>query len=431
MLVDEFDRHQLASQNFPPSVSQATIRSAIESFRRSLQSRSNRQICSACGVFTDSTDAKTLADTDDRLANLKDAGLDTCGYREGCWMFYKPCHADISRCKIPKFSALNSVNMMNCDSYPEALKDLTFVEECVIARRHPIGSILKLRPGKRRSPSGHYAKLRRHMIVIPQDPGPLLRILPSPDLKFQDLIKVFWVGKCQPTPDDLKPWLEIRKSRVLSALQWLVAHHCHYSDLSINHSLLSSWPEQFIPSQISANITRLDASDHKEREGYVASLKSDNFENDLHAASNEILPDDGVFNSGSLCTDLNGDRVNCDQQLLQRLASTVESATVSGDGHEIENATESIECDIVDDDDDPLDNSNDDSRASRGNPSYIRYGFRKESSALSNVWTDPLYFTAAFPTLFPNGSGGHLDDRPIKVSLEAFAKWALNHHSRR
>jgi hypothetical protein len=68
----------------------------------------------------------------------------------------------------------------------ECFEDLTFVEECVIARRHPTGRILKLRPGNRRSPSNHYA-LRGHMIVLPQDPGPLLHLLPSPQLKFQDL----------------------------------------------------------------------------------------------------------------------------------------------------------------------------------------------------------------------------------------------------
>ena len=201
------------------------------------------------------------------------------------------------------------------------------------------------------------------MVVMPQNPGPLLQILPSRDLRFQDLIKVFWVGKCQPTPDDLKPFLEIRKSRVLSALEWLVAHNCHYNDLTINYSLLSSWPEEFIPSQISANITQVDASDHSEREGYVASLESDNFENDLQAASNDILPDDTVFASGSLYTDLNGDRVNCDQQLLQRLASSIEGTAPTTDANEAEGVMDFGECDIVGDEDDPLNNSNEHSAA--------------------------------------------------------------------
>jgi len=36
------------------------------------------------------------------------------------------------------------------------------------------------------------------MIVIPQDPGPLLQILPSPELWLDNLIKVFWLGKRAP-----------------------------------------------------------------------------------------------------------------------------------------------------------------------------------------------------------------------------------------
>jgi hypothetical protein len=50
-----------------------------------------------------------------------------------------------------------------------------------------------------------------------------------------------------------------------------------------------------------------------------------------------------------------------------------------------------------------------------------------------NSYTEPDYFTAAFPTLFPFGIGGHLGDingnRPETVSLQAFAKYTMLHHS--
>jgi hypothetical protein len=52
---------------------------------------------------------------------------------------------------------------------------------------------------------------------------------------------------------------------------------------------------------------------------------------------------------------------------------------------------------------------------------------------LINSFTEPDYFTAAFPTLFPFGIGGHLGDangnRPETISLKAFAKYAMLHHS--
>lgn len=53
------------------------------------------------------------------------------------------------------------------------LNDLTLPEEYLIARSHPVGVVLKLRPGGQSSPLNYHA-LRGHIIVIPQHPGPLL-----------------------------------------------------------------------------------------------------------------------------------------------------------------------------------------------------------------------------------------------------------------
>jgi hypothetical protein len=70
------------------------------------------------------------------------------------------------------------------------------------------------------------------------------------------------------------------------------------------------------------------------------------------------------------------------------------------------------------DDDDAI-NSTDD--PSSENPSnYIRYSLHKGSSTLASSWNDPLYFTTAFPTLFPTGLGGHLDNRPLDLNTKFY-----------
>jgi hypothetical protein len=200
--------------------------------------------------------------------------------------------------------------------------------------------------------------------------------------------------------------------------------------------LLSSWPEQFIPEQISANVTPLQGSDHNEREGYVANLESDNFENDLQAISEDITSENNtMFASGSLSTDLDGNKVNNDQQLLETIASFVNGDQAETEEHESE--TREDDNNIIDDDrnfalDDSMtsgDSENITNTSCRRN--YIRYSCNTKTSTLSSAWKDPLFFITAFPTLFPTGLGGHLDERPIKVSLEAYAKWALSHHSRK
>jgi hypothetical protein len=63
---------------------------------------------------------------------------------------------------------------------------------------------------------------------------------------------------------------------------------------------------------------------------------------------------------------------------------------------------------------------------------YISYKKNPEAPILDS-FTNPDYFTGAFPTLFPFGIGGHLGDisgnRPKKVSLKDFAKYTMMHHS--
>ena len=125
---------------------------------------------------------------------LQEGHLDECGHYRNSWHFCTSCYTAITYLNIPKFSAANSVNVTICQHYPSALEDLTAVEECLIAKCHPVGTIIKLRPG---GPS-NYNALRDHMIVIPQDPGPLLPILPSPELRLDNLIKVFgWESTLQ------------------------------------------------------------------------------------------------------------------------------------------------------------------------------------------------------------------------------------------
>jgi hypothetical protein len=77
-----------------------------------------------------------------------------------------------------------------CQLYPPVLEDLTTVEECLIVKCHPVSTILKLQPRGHSSPAAYNA-LQGHIIVIPQDPRPLLQILPSPELRLDNLIKVF------------------------------------------------------------------------------------------------------------------------------------------------------------------------------------------------------------------------------------------------
>lgn len=407
----EFRVH--ASEAFPSPISQSHIRLSVARFEKTLELASRDLVCAACGKLVPSTDVRRILHSDPILYPLERL-LDDCGWCEGYWNLCSLCHAALLRGSPPKFSAKNNVNVTLCQHYPDALKDLTLTEEYLIAKSHPVGVIVKLRPGGHKSPINYHA-LRGHFIIIPQDPKPLLRILPSPELQFTELIRVFWMGTSSPTDADLRPFLVVRKSKVLAALQYLVQHNPLYGDVTVARSTLHNWPDDFIPSDLQKQIICLAEADHQERVGYSVNLENGNYENDWQAAedSSDHITEGRLPVTASVTTDVNGERQNPDIRLLNTLCTLVDNPSPSvqqRSAKDTNNAT-------------PL-------YGTQRRTPVIEYGVPGQTSLL-NQWQDPHYFTSAFPTLFPMGSGGHMDDRFVPVSLVAFANWALYHHSRR
>lgn len=413
-LRQEHESRLCASNIFPPEISPSQIRLSVRRYEDGMDLFSRDATCASCGRLSPLSDARRFLDGDPLLRPLE-GFLDSCGWKEGFWYLCSACHSALLRGSAPKFSAKNLVNVTLCQHYPDALKDLTITEEYLIAKSHPVGLVIKLRPGGQTSPA-NYRALRGHFIIIPQDPKPLLQILPSPQLRFAELIKVFWLGNRPPSDNDLQPFLLVRKHKVLAALQYLVQYNPLYRDVTINYSTVGAWPDDFVPSDLQQEIVYLGESDHHERAGYSVNLEENNYENDWQAAEDDRdhSTGDSLQVTGSVATDINGERQNPDIRLLNTVY-----ALVNDRPPEVESQYAS---------------------AGRGyhphqfsssqDPPVIRYAIHSHATLL-NQWQDPHYFTSAFPTLFPAGVGGHLDHRAIPVSLAALADWALRHHSRR
>jgi hypothetical protein len=105
---------------------------------------------------------RQISDEDPVLRPLE-GFLDLYGYTHGFWNLCPGCNAALLRGSAPKFSAMNKINVTLCQNYPEALTDLTLTEKYLIAKSHPVGVVLKLRPGGRSSPA-NYRALRGHFI---------------------------------------------------------------------------------------------------------------------------------------------------------------------------------------------------------------------------------------------------------------------------
>jgi len=163
--------------------------------------------------------------------------------------------------------------------------------------------------------------------------------------------------------------------------------------------------DEFILSELWDTVICLDDADHHERGGYTVNLQSGNYENDLQAAEDGALAfgHDIPLITGSVTTDVNGERQNPDKRMLEALLDVATSR-----------ANDTVQP----------------SSSNEQNIPVISYTTHDQTKP-RNHWDDPSFFPAAFPTLFPTGFGGHLDKHNVSVSLAAFADWALSHHCRR
>jgi hypothetical protein len=165
LLENEFKLREAASQAFPPEISSSHIRTSVRKYQDELSAAPKKSVCCCCGKFVATVDIYRIDDADHSLLPLQ-GSLDNCGRHENTWNFCVWCHSALSRGNVPKLSANNLINVTMCQHYPAALEDLTTIEECLIAKSHPVGTILKLRPGGHSS-SITYNALRGHIIVIP------------------------------------------------------------------------------------------------------------------------------------------------------------------------------------------------------------------------------------------------------------------------
>ena len=197
--------------------------------------------------------------------------------------------------------------------------------------------------------------------------------------------------------------MEVRKEKVIRALLWLCEHNTLYESVTINYGLINQWSESFIPPVLQEAVLNIpEGRDCDERGTYAGDMEGFS-ENDLHNALDDMA--DGTIASGAVYSDVEGQRLNPELKMVTALMEMIRERECTTDA----DAREAVQVPVI---------------------TWVADGPR----VLMNDYEDPQYFTGAFPTLFPYGTGGHLsasDERSIAMSLEAWAKWLLNHHSRR
>lgn len=162
------------------------------------------------------------------------------------------CFNELTKDRTP---ALSIANHNYLGEVPEQLRDLTVVEEAMIARCRAKCWVVQLREEDRElSMPDTQRGMKGHVIIYPQRPSELANVLPSSLEDYTTFMCVIFIGSKPPTDEWLqqkaKP-LVVRREKVRSALVWLKDHNPHYKDIRINHEMLNGLaPTQILPVQI-------------------------------------------------------------------------------------------------------------------------------------------------------------------------------------
>ena len=151
------------------------------------------------------------------------------------------CHPSIVLAKRPAESLAN-FRWVGLGPMPNELKDLTWIEELLIARAHVVGRVFRLQARKQ----GSYFGIKGHIILLPQDTTLLLYVLPMTPASSPDVVRVVWTGKSAPDRDRLRSQFTVRRDVVYNALQWLCRYNEDYQQVTIDHKQFAKWPPVFV-----------------------------------------------------------------------------------------------------------------------------------------------------------------------------------------
>ena len=159
------------------------------------------------------------------------------------------CHSSIVLAKRP---AESLANFRWVGPMPNELKDLTWIEELLIARAHVVGRVVRLQARNQAS----YFGIKGH----PQDTTLLLDVLPMTPASLPDVVRVVWTGKSSPDRDRLRSQFTVRTDVMYNALQWLCRHNEDYQQVAIDHQQFARWPPVFVTtsSHTHAPISKLN-----------------------------------------------------------------------------------------------------------------------------------------------------------------------------
>ena len=219
------------------------------------------------------------------------------------------CHDCANSLRRGNVPALALANRTFLGHVPEQLKDLTPVEESMIALCRAKCCVVQLKEeNEGQSIPFNQRGMKGHIIIYPQRPERIATVLPPTIDDIVTPICVIFVGSSPPTAEWLKEKakpLSVRREKVRNALIWLKRHNQLYKDILIDNERLDRIPtdtilpfhvQHVLPNDAQDILTsRYDASVSLENDASTEDQSPDiPFQNvvitdvDGHAPSNEL-----------------------------------------------------------------------------------------------------------------------------------------------
>jgi len=172
------------------------------------------------------------------------------------------CDSSLRKGKLPRLAVAN-LNVLG--SVPPEMKNMTMVEEMLVARCRAKCCIVKLQDHRANVslPSAQRG-IKGNIIIYPQRVGGLVNVLPPPVDDVIHPICVLFVGQTLPSRSWLKEKaypLVVRREVVRQSLVWLKAHNPLYKDIEIDEARLQALPANGL---LDYNIEHIPSSAHLE-----------------------------------------------------------------------------------------------------------------------------------------------------------------------
>ena len=390
----QLDFKQASSTPLPPRIDNNLKKECLNDYLNATEQYVSQQlVCAICGELSFSTTLVPLDSIPNKelltkayqhsLPEYKHHGmcLVTQGIQQNKINCCTQCYNTLARNKLPDFSVANNFQL---GSIPDVLRNLTIPEKIMISAYRPHMSIIKLKeicgPG-----TAQFA-LRGNSITFPQDVNKIASSLPLPIDELPSVLHVIFIGTQKPTKVQLKDTLQVRRMRIIRALEFLKKNHPHYKNITFDQSAIQALPNNDIPQPIWNTLTTQTENLTSNNTGCAT--------NDLESLLQENPASDDDNNIPSTFIEHSG--------IIDINTTTVSSDTA--DSHAAQQLCTSKALLIP------------------------------HSSEAIKDFTDTEFWVSAYPYLFAFGTGSknsELTDPKTSISLQRWIKHLLLFHDRR